>query len=77
MNAHRYRDEPRCLAKLRYSTEEEARAAAMCSCSAFGKPCMSVYECGFCGGWHVTSQRGHVAMRVTAQLSHMQVRVAM
>lgn len=76
MKLHKTREEPRCLAKHRYATEEQARAAGMCSCYAFSKPCMSVYPCRFCGGYHVTSQPGMLINRVTSRLAYMRIRVA-
>ncbi len=75
MRIHKQRDDPLCTRKRFVRDELTARAQAMRACSGFGRPFMSVYRCECCGGWHVTSQRGERAMRVTAMMPYLRMEV--
>lgn len=66
MRIHRYRLSELCLRKKRHPDEPTARAMAMCSCAKFERDVMSIYSCRHCGGYHITSQPGVLANRVTA-----------
>ena len=43
-----------CQRKVRYDTFEDAARGAMSHSKAFGPP--SIYQCRFCGGYHLTSK---------------------
>jgi hypothetical protein len=45
-----------CGRKKRYPSEAEARATADHQARASGRE-LSVYECPWCRGWHLSSQR--------------------
>jgi len=48
-NYHRHQ----CETKIPYSSRAEARNAAR-KATSMGGPSMDVYECPFCGGFHLT-----------------------
>jgi hypothetical protein len=45
-----------CRRKRRFATEREADDAAY-RARMEGRP-LGIYECSWCGGWHLTSRRG-------------------
>jgi len=45
-----------CKAKIRYVTEEQARAAADRTSAFYGEP-VKVYECPVCRSWHTTKKK--------------------
>lgn len=46
-----------CGRKRRYETRVEARKAAEASSRRKDAPRIFVYECPYCGGWHLTHRR--------------------
>lgn len=74
MRMHKRREDPLCTRKRFVRDELTARAQAMRACRGFDRECMSVYRCGHCGGFHVTSKAGTLANRVTAVMPFMQIR---
>ncbi|MFZ2560685.1 MAG: hypothetical protein WAW91_03635 [Candidatus Nanoperiomorbaceae bacterium] len=53
----------RACGKNRYATRVEAETVATQQMIIFANSQpdlkLSVYKCGFCGGWHLTSHRGN------------------
>lgn len=53
----------RACGKNRYATRAEAEMVAAQQMLIFANSQpdlkLSVYKCGFCGGWHLTSHRGN------------------
>lgn len=43
-----------CEKKARYATHAEAEEA-IAACEAHGARGLTLYRCGYCGGWHLTS----------------------
>lgn len=43
-----------CTSKNRYATREEAQEN-LAWCEHQGRKGLSIYECPYCGGWHLTS----------------------
>ena len=48
------RREKSCTSKNRYATKHDAEAAAF-ACADYGTKGLSVYQCPYCKGWHLTS----------------------
>ena len=46
-----------CGRKKRYETRAEAKKAAEASSRRRDAPKIFVYECPYCGGWHLTHRR--------------------
>ena len=75
MRMHKQREDPLCTRKRFVRDELTARAQAMRACRGFDREYMSVYSCPHCGGYHVTSQKGSRANRVTAVMPYLRMEV--
>lgn len=54
-----------CGKKIRYVTQEEAKAAMGSMFRRCGYPgAMNIYHCKFCGGWHIGHRKGAKIYRV-------------
>lgn len=54
MDEHEFRA---CGRKKRYDTRVDAKKAAETSSRRKDAPKIFVYECPYCGGWHLTHRR--------------------
>lgn len=46
-----------CARKRRYATQVEAKKAAQLGSKRKDAPKLYVYECPYCGGWHLTHRK--------------------
>ena len=44
-----------CSSKNRYSSRAEAESVRK-DCASYGRTGLNIYQCEYCGGWHLTSK---------------------